>query len=365
MTGQVRATGSAAAIPGSYVVVLKDSSVSSSAVGSTASSMATRYGGKVQRSWGVALRGFEFTGSSLSARRLAADPSVAYVEQNQVFRVDDTQQNATFGLDRIDQRNLPVDGTYTFSTTASNVHAYVIDTGIRLTHADFGGRATSGADFVDNDTDATDCNGHGTHVSGTIGGTTFGVAKQIQLVAVRVLDCNGSGSTAGVIAGVNFVTQNAIHPAVANMSLGGGVSKALDDAVQNSIDSGVTYAIAAGNDGANACNTSPARVTGALTVGATQQDDTRASFSNIGRCVDIFAPGVNITSDFLDSDTATAVLSGTSMSTPHVAGGAALFLATHPTASPAEVATALTSAATTGVVGDPGKHSPDRLLFVS
>jgi subtilisin family serine protease len=365
VTGTVRAADSTSAIPGSYLVVLKDGSVSASAVGSASASLATRYGLSVKQRWQAALRGFEFTGSPLSARRLAADPSVSYVEQNQAVRVDLTQSPAPWGLDRIDQHKLPLDNAYNFSTMAGNVHAYVIDTGINLGHNDFLGRAVSGWDFVNNDNDPTDCNGHGTHVAGTIGGSTYGVAKSVQLVAVRVLDCNGNGTTAGVVAGVNWVTQNAIRPAVANMSLGGSASTALDNAVASSIASGVTYAIAAGNSNTDACTTSPARVPQALTVGATQSNDSRASFSNFGTCLDIFAPGVSITSDWIGGRTATNTISGTSMAAPHVAGAAALYLSTHPAASPATVVSALTSAATADVVINSGAGSPNRLLFVS
>jgi len=244
------------------------------------------------------------------------------------------------------------------------VHAYIIDTGIRFSHQTFGGRATSGFDAVDGGS-ADDCNGHGTHVSGTVGGSQYGVSKGVQLVAVRVLNCSGSGTTAQVVAGINWVTSHAIKPAVANMSLGGGASTSIDNAVNNSINSGVTYAIAAGNSNANACNFSPARVGAAITVGATGQNDARASFSNFGTCVDIFAPGVGITSSWDTSNTATNTISGTSMATPHVTGAAAQVLSAHPTFTPAQVRNELVANATTGVVGSPGSGSPNRLLFIS
>jgi len=279
-------------------------------------------------------------------------------------RLDTTQSNATWGLDRLDQRDLPLNATYSYDKTGSGVTAYIIDTGIRLSHNDFGGRATSGYDAIDGGS-ADDCNGHGTHVSGTVGGTTYGVAKGVRLVAVRVLDCGGSGSNSGVIAGVNWVTSNhaAGQPAVANMSLGGGVSTALDQAVSNSIADGVTYALAAGNSNANACNSSPARTPNAITVGATTSSDARASYSNYGTCLDVFAPGSNITSAWSTSNTATNTISGTSMASPHVAGAAAVYLEGNPGATPAQVASALSGAATTGKVTSPGSGSPNRLLY--
>ncbi|HET8662241.1 MAG TPA: S8 family serine peptidase, partial [Micromonosporaceae bacterium] len=257
----------------------------------------------------------------------------------------------------------PLDSSYTYPNTASNVHAYIIDTGIRFTHTDFGGRATSGFDAIDGGS-ADDCHGHGTHVAGTTGGGAYGVAKGVQLVAVRVLSCSGSGTTAQVIAGVDWVTANAVKPAVANMSLGGGVQTALDAAVANSIASGVTYAIAAGNSNADACNFSPARVGTAITLGATDINDNRASFSNWGTCLDLFAPGVSIPSAWWTSDTATASLSGTSMASPHAAGAAALVASANPTWSPQQVRDQIVADATTGVVGNPGAGSPNRLLFV-
>jgi subtilisin family serine protease len=242
---------------------------------------------------------------------------------------------------------------------------YVIDTGIRLTHSEFTGRMSNGYDAVMVGGNANDCNGHGTHVAATVGGTTFGVADKVTLHPVRVLDCNGSGSNSGVVAGVDWVRANRILPAVANMSLGGGVSSALDTAVTNAINAGVTFALAAGNENVDACNTSPARVAAAITVGATTNTDARASFSNFGTCLDIFAPGQNITSAWLTSDTATNTISGTSMAAPHVAGAAAIYLASSPTATPAIVRNALVTNATIGKVTSPGTGSPNALLFVT
>ncbi|MCG5438852.1 S8 family serine peptidase, partial [Micromonospora foliorum] len=279
--------------------------------------------------------------------------------------ISGTQANPpSWGLDRIDQRNLPLDSSYTYPNTASNVHAYIIDTGIRFSHNDFGGRATSGYDAVDGGS-ADDCNGHGTHVAGTVGGSAYGVAKAVQLVGVRVLNCSGSGTNAGVIGGVDWVTANAIKPAVANMSLGGGANSSLDNAVRNSIASGVTYGLAAGNDnGANACNTSPARTTEAITVGSTTSSDARSSFSNVGTCLDIFAPGSSITSAWYNSNTATNTISGTSMATPHVVGAAALVASANPSWTPAQVRNQLVASATPNVVGNPGSGSPNLLLYV-
>jgi subtilisin family serine protease len=367
--GLIRDAGGVTAVAGSYLVVFSDAKVARTAVGKTASSLISRHGGSVARTYGAALRGFEARVSAQAAARIAADPSVAYVAQNHTVHIQDTQPSPpSWGLDRIDQRNLPLDSSYTYPNTASNVHAYIIDTGIRFTHSTFGGRATSGFDAVDGGT-ADDGNGHGTHVAGTIGGSEYGVAKGVQLVAVRVLDASGSGTTAGVVAGVDWVTANAIKPAVANMSLGGSTDSTLDTAVRNSIASGVTYGLAAGNGNAlgvrqNACNTSPARVTEAITVGATQSNDAAASFSNFGTCVDLLAPGVSITSSWNTSDTATNTISGTSMATPHTVGAAALVLSANPTWTPAQVRDYLVANATSGLVTNPGTGTPNLLLFV-
>ncbi|HVQ92077.1 MAG TPA: S8 family peptidase [Mycobacteriales bacterium] len=365
-TGQIQLAAGAEAIPGSYIVVLKSGSATKSAqaVGQAASSLAGRYGGALRYTYTAALQGFAATMTDSAARQLAADPQVAVVEQDSVVHADVTQTGATWGIDRVDQRNRPLSGTYTYNTTATNVTAFIIDTGIRTTHNEFaGGRATVGTDAVGDGRNGQDCNGHGTHVSGTVGGTTFGLAKGVRLVAVRVLNCAGSGTTAGVIAGIDFVTRSTARPAVANMSLGGGASATLDAAVRRSVAAGVTYAIAAGNSNANACNFSPARTAEAITVGATTMTDARSSFSNIGTCLDIFAPGSSITSSWATSNTATNTISGTSMATPHVAGAAALYLATHPTASPAAVRDALVAAATPSVISGAGTGSPNRLLF--
>ncbi|MFC3505198.1 S8 family peptidase [Micromonospora krabiensis] len=368
-TGEVRGAGAPNAISGSYLVVLRGDTVGAAgtsaartAVPQRASALAKRYGGSVADVYSAALTGFSARMTPAQASRLAADPAVAYVEQDQVITVSATQTNPPWGLDRIDQRALPLSASFTYPNTASNVRAYIIDTGIRTTHTQFGGRATWGTNTVDSNN--TDCNGHGTHVAGTVGGSTYGVAKAVRLVAVKVLNCSGSGSTTSVVNGVNWVTANAVKPAVANMSLGGGASTAIDNAVANSISSGVTYAVAAGNSSANACNYSPARTASAITVGSTTSTDARSSFSNYGSCVDLFAPGSSILSAYRTSDTATSTLSGTSMASPHVAGAAALVLSANPSLTPAQVASSLTSNATTGRVTNPGSGSPNRLLFV-
>lgn len=358
-----------ALIEDSYIVVLKDSGVGKNQVRAAASSLVQEYGGEVRHSYTNAVRGFSASMSAAQAARLADDPSVAYVEQNRVMTATDTQSPVpSWGLDRIDQESLPLDDSYTYGNSGAGVTAYIIDTGILNSHEDFGGRAVSGTDTVDGDDDATDCAGHGTHVAGTVGGSAHGVAKEASLVGVRVLDCSGSGSFDGVIAGIDWVTADheAGEPAVANMSLGGGFSQAVNDAVSAAVADGVTFALAAGNDyAADACDGSPSSTPEAITVGATQDDDARAEYSNIGSCVDIFAPGSDITSAWYTGDTDTNTISGTSMATPHVAGAAALVLGGNPAATPAEVGDALTGAALQDVVTDPGTGSPNLLLNVS
>jgi serine protease len=352
------------AIPNQYIVVLDDLRVGRAEVRTLTDDLVRQHGGVVLRRFEQALRGFSVRMSATAAAALARSPGVRYVEQDSVREIVATQTGATWGLDRIDQRALPLNGTYIYDTNASGVDVYIIDTGIRSTHTQFGLRvSTVGFTSISDGNGTNDCNGHGTHVAGTVGGATYGVAKGVTLHAVRVLGCNGSGSTSGVIAGIEWVTANHLNPAVANMSLGGGASTALDDAVRNSIAAGVTYAIAAGNSNANACNSSPARVTQALTVGSSTNADARSSFSNFGTCVDLFAPGSSITSAWNTSDSATNTISGTSMATPHVAGVAALYLASNPTAMPSTVHAAVVNNATQNRLTGVGTGSPNRLLY--
>lgn len=357
--GTVHGTEAATAVAGSYIVMLSEKA--------DKAELAKQYGGKLQRSFNSAINGFSANKlSETEARRLAADPAVAKVVQNKRFRINATQQNPpSWGLDRIDQAKPVGDNAYTYPDSAGEgVTAYVIDTGVRISHKDFGGRATSGFDAVDRDNDASDGHGHGTHVAGTIAGASHGVAKKAKIVAVRVLNNSGSGTTDQVIAGIDWVVANRKGPAVANMSLGGGVDPALDAAVRKAIASGVTFAIAAGNESRDASQSSPARVAEAITVASSTVTDGQSSFSNHGPLVDIYAPGSNITSAWHASDSATNVLSGTSMATPHVAGVAALHLAGHPQATPGDVAAALTRGATPDAISNATPGTANKLLKI-
>ncbi|RHW28025.1 S8 family peptidase [Nocardioides immobilis] len=350
----------AGAIDGRYIVVLNQQA--SRTVAADARALAVDKGGRITHQYRTALNGFSAKLPDRAVQALRANPAVAYIEADRRVSIDGDQTGATWGLDRVDQRNLPLSSTYHYDQTGAGVKAYIIDTGVLTTHSEFTGRTATGYSAIGGT--PTDCNGHGTHVAGTVGGTTYGVAKGVTIIPVRVLDCNGSGTDSGVIAGIDWVTSNHTSgPAVANMSLGGGVSSALDTAVNNSINDGVFYGVAAGNDyGANACNGSPSRVAAAVTVGSTTSSDARSDFSNIGSCLDIFAPGSSIKSAWHTSTTATNTISGTSMATPHVVGAAALYLQAHTAASPSSVSSWLTTNATTGKVTNPGTGSPNRLL---
>ena len=359
----VSGTESSTAVQGQYIVVM-EKDARANANRAAAAAEARRHGGQITFEYSAALQGFAARLPQQALNALTRNPNVAYIEADQTVGLVATQSPVTWGLDRVDQRALPLSNSYTYNYTGTGVTAYIIDTGIRFTHTEFGGRAVSGYDAIDGGS-ADDCNGHGTHVAGTTGGTTYGIAKAVRVVGVRVLNCQGSGTNSQVIAGIDWVTADhaAGAPAAANMSLGGGASTALDTAVSNSIADGITYAIAAGNSNANACNYSPARVAAAITVGSTTSTDARSSFSNYGTCLDIFAPGSSITSAWNTSDTATNTISGTSMAAPHVAGAAVLYLQQFPSSTPQGVRDGLVNSATTGVVTNPGTGSPNRLLY--
>lgn len=361
--GTVFGLNAEGAVAGSYIVLLDERTTAAGE-----KDLAREYGGELSRSYGAALDGFAADGlTETEARRLAADPAVAAVVANRTFHATATQDDPpSWGLDRVDQADTAGDGKYTYPDRAGEgVTAYVIDTGVRVTHQDFEGRASHGYDAVDDDHTADDGNGHGTHVAATVAGAAHGVAKKADIVAVRVLDDNGSGTTEQVIAGIDWVTENHKGPSVANMSLGGAADPALDAAVQKAIASGVTFAVAAGNESADAAGGSPARVPEALTVASSTEDDAQSDFSNFGAAVDLYAPGSDITSAWNDSDDGTRTISGTSMASPHVAGAAAVYLAGHPDADPAAVATALTGGATADRISNPGSGTPNKLLKIT
>ncbi|MGK5630820.1 S8 family peptidase [Streptomyces sp. URMC 123] len=357
--GTVFGAQASAAVAGSYIVILDEQA--------DKQDLAKEYGGTLQRSFDAAFNGFSAKDlTEKEARRLAADPAVAKVVRNQRFTINAKQANPpSWGLDRIDQAQKDGDGSYTYPDGGGEgVTAYVIDTGVRIGHQDFEGRASHGFDAIDGDNVADDGNGHGTHVAGTIAGAAHGVAKKAKIVAVRVLDDQGSGTTEQVVAGIDWVTKNHQGPSVANLSLGGTADPALDAAVQKAIASGVTFAVAAGNESSDAGERSPSRVKEAITVASSTKNDEQSDFSNFGSVVDLYAPGSDITSAWHTGDTATKTISGTSMATPHVAGAAALYLAKNPTASPEQVAGALTKGATADAITNPSAGTPNRLLRI-
>ncbi|WP_405114112.1 S8 family peptidase [Micromonospora sp. NBC_01405] len=364
--GEILGAGSATAVPGSYIVTLKESAVGGrSTASSVVSSLAGRYGVHPDQVWGDALNGFSMRASEAVARRLAADPTVAQVEQDRLTTLATTQLNAPWNLDRIDAP-LGLSGTYSFVSQGTGVRAYIVDSGIYIGHQDFGGQAIYGVDAVDGMLPADDCSGHGTHAAGTVGGTTHGVAKNVVLVAVKVFDCVLPSTLSILISGINWMVgdHQAGQPAVANIGVQSTFNNALNSAVANAVADGITVTVPAGNSNANACNFSPASVPTALTVAATQSNDSRASFSNYGSCVDIFAPGVGIRSAWIGSPSAVQTLAGTSHAAPHVAGAAARVLSNYPTWTPAQVASYLFGVANVAV-GNPGAGSPNRLLYLA
>ncbi|OHU85038.1 MULTISPECIES: S8 family peptidase [Pseudoalteromonas] len=364
------------AIEDQYIVVFDTPSVLSmndenqvaAYVETQGNSLANKYNVNVKRNFGTALNGVLVNANKKQIEAMLKDGNVKYIEQDQIVTVNPMvgtaadQNGAVWGLDRIDQQDLPLNGVYHYDYDGSGVTAYVIDTGVLVSHNEFGNRASHGYDFIDNDADATDCNGHGTHVAGTIGGSTYGVAKNVNVVGVRVLSCSGSGTNSGVISGVNWVKNNASGPSVANMSLGGGASQALDDAVNSAVASGVSFIVAAGNDNSNACNYSPARAANAVTVGSTTSSDSRSSFSNYGTCLDIYAPGSSIKSAWYNSNTATNTISGTSMAAPHVAGTVALYLDENPSLTPSQLDQMLSDKSAKNKLSDAKTGSPNELL---
>ena len=354
-----------AEVPGSYIVVTAPGAPRTRTA--AAADQAMNAGGRITHRYHSVLEGFSARLTPSAVEQLRSNPTVAYVEADQRVSLSATQSPAPWGLDRIDQRARPLDDSYNYVATGAGVTAYVVDSGLRRSHSEFTGRVAKGYSVVRDGRGTRDCNGHGTHVAGTIGGTTYGVAKGVTIRPVRVLNCKGSGSVSGIIAGLDWVAENhdLLAPAVANMSLGSTSSKAMDDAVGRAIADGVTVVAAAGNSDDDACNYSPARVPAVITVGSTTKNDSRSWFSNWGSCLDVFAPGSGVKSSWIGTASATKTISGTSMAAPHVAGAAARYLEQAPTAAPARVTAALVGQVTTGVVSGKRSGSPNKLLYVS
>lgn len=353
-------------IKNQYIVILNKDVGSSNEF---AQGIAKQHGGKVLQTYDAVLKGFAIylpdVAGTAFVEAMKKNPKVVSVENDTIMKIDaTTQSNPDWGLDRIDQRNLPLDSAYSYLQTGSGTTAYIVDTGILSTHQQFSGRVLSGYTAISDGNGTSDCHGHGTHVAGTVGGSTYGVAKNVSLVPIRILGCDGSGASSNVIAGLDWILKNGKKPAVVNMSLGGEANTSLDSAVENLFNNGYVIVVAAGNSNTDACSTSPARVSKAITVAATDSTDARASYSNYGSCVDIFAPGSQINSSWIGSNTATKVLNGTSMATPHVAGVVTEMVQSTPTATPQTISTNLLNQASSNVVKNPS-GSPNRLLYKS
>ncbi|AVZ04638.1 S8 family peptidase [Acinetobacter pittii] len=353
-------------IKNQYIVILNKDVGSSNEF---AQGIAKQHGGKVLQTYDAVLKGFAIylpdVAGTAFVEAMKKNPKVVSVENDTIMKVDaTTQSNPDWGLDRIDQKNLPLDSAYSYLQTGSGTTAYIVDTGILSTHQQFSGRVLSGYTAISDGNGINDCHGHGTHVAGTVGGSTYGVAKNVSLVPIRILGCDGSGASSNVIAGLDWILKNGKKPAVVNMSLGGEANASLDSAVENLFNNGYVMVVAAGNSNTDACSSSPARVSKAITVAATDSTDTRASYSNYGSCVDIFAPGSQINSSWIGSNIATKVLNGTSMATPHVAGVVAEMLQSTPTATPQTISNNLLNQASNNVVKNPS-GSPNRLLYKS
>ncbi|WP_299002192.1 S8 family peptidase [uncultured Shewanella sp.] len=365
------------AIKDNYIIVFNTPSVLNlndelsitSFVNQQSITIENNYDVKVIKNFGNTINGVLVKANAEQIAAMQSNPDIKYIEQDQILSIDPIvntlgdQSNPTWGIDRVDQRDLGLSNSYHYDYDGTGVTAYVIDTGVLNTHNEFGNRASSGYDFVDNDNDATDCNGHGTHVAGTIGGSTYGVAKNVDIVGVRVLSCSGSGTTSGVVSGIDWVKNNASGPSVANMSLGGGASTTLDNAVNEAVAAGISFVVAAGNDDSDACNYSPARAADAITVGSTTSSDARSSFSNYGSCLDIYAPGSSIKSAWYSSNSATNTISGTSMAAPHVAGVVALYLDEDPSLSTSAMTNLLSSRSSKNKISDAISSSPNELVY--